>query len=305
MTSITTLGGRLCRHELGDSDAQTHNIGAGFAYHGVGATRFPDDRTAKIVNKTPERHWVYSLELGIILVPEHDLSTRTLSYFFSCASGSLHISAPCRRGAAQASSSQAKPPNSCRPELSHPPVKHVSMTRQKMTAESSAFLMVPPFRDHRYRLYCTYICGSATPFHFPYIIILWQPSTQRNTTVKANRNVRLEAIRIFLKLMEARARSSTGKSPDGPCAYALFLMFFFPVFGPLLPRAVGVPLRWSVSLVASSSWGPIFSFSCRHTPQRCWPTPPDTQTGNARMLPLFLLPYGAIATVLGVFRKRP
>lgn len=114
----------------------------------------------------------------------------------------------------------------------------------------------------------------------------------------------LEALPIFLKLLEGKDKTEHRLVARRSCIYALALMLFFTVFGTLVLKIFGVPLsmvrivggiilvRIGFEMFMPSSSGGMFSSS-----------DPTLREGDIAFVPLampIMFGPGALATVLGM-----
>lgn len=111
----------------------------------------------------------------------------------------------------------------------------------------------------------------------------------------------LEAIPVFLGLMEGKDAAEQNKVARKSCLYALLLAFFFLLFGTLLLRLFGVPL--SMIRVVGGIILTRIGFQMFDPSSRAKPSPVSGAGEDVAFIPLampIMFGPGAIATIIGM-----
>ena len=116
----------------------------------------------------------------------------------------------------------------------------------------------------------------------------------------------LEALPVFLKLLEGRDDASHRRIAQRSCLYAMGLMFFFLVFGAVILRVFGVPLsmvRIVGGIVLMRLGFELFSPSTSGASMMAAAGGPSASSDDVAFVPLampIMFGPGAIATILGM-----
>lgn len=116
----------------------------------------------------------------------------------------------------------------------------------------------------------------------------------------------LEALPVFLRLLEGKSAEEHRSVARRSCLYALLLMFFFLIFGTLILRIFGVPLsmvRIVGGIILMRIGFELFSASSSGGSMVRLPDGPGGSADDVAFVPLampIMFGPGAIATILGM-----